>query len=185
MRSLDPLGPPEDARLDTSSVSRFVLGPNASLSVRGAWAFMGLASTATMGCAGYCTWLGFWPVLPFAGLELGALAWALVVSMRRNQYREVVSFDETRVRIEVGVAGQGASAQIDLPRAWTRAWIERDAERRHAPSRLVLGCSGQCVVVGRCLTDVERDELLIRFKGLLQAPLGGRRRTPGMTLGEG
>ena len=44
------------------------------------------------------------PVLPFAGLELGAVGWALAVSMRRNRYREVVSFGEERVRIEFGVA---------------------------------------------------------------------------------
>lgn len=180
MRSLHPLGLPEDTRLGSSSVTRFVVGPNASLSVRGAWLFMGLASAATLGCAAYCIWLGFWPVLPFAGLELGALGWALSVSMRRNRYREVLSFEETQVRIEVGVVGRGAATQIELPRAWTRAWIERDAAQRHAPSRLVLGCSGQRVVVGRCLTDAEREELLMRFKGLLGAPRVRAGQTPGM-----
>lgn len=185
MRSLDPLGPHEDAGLDMSPVTRFVLGPNASLSVRGAWIFMGLASAATLGCAAWCTWLGFWPVLPFAGLELGALGWALTVAMRGNRYREVLSFDEARVRIEIGMAGQGAAARFELPRAWARAWIERDATRRHAPTRLVLGCSGQRVVVGRCLTDEEREDLLVRFKGLLSAPIVRLGQTPGMTLGDG
>lgn len=185
MRSLDPLGPSEDAGLDTSAVTRFVLGPNASLSVRGAWVFMGLASTATLGCAAYCTWLGFWPVLPFAGLELAALGWALTVALRGNRYREVLSFDEAQVRIEIGTAGKGAAARVELPRAWVRVWIERDAARRHAPTRLVLGCSGQRVVVGRCLTDEEREDLLVRFKGLLAAPPRRLWRTPGMTLGEG
>lgn len=185
MRSLDPLGPPEDAGLDKSPVTRFVLGPNASLSVRGAWIFMGLASLATLGCAAYCNWLGFWPVLPFAGLELGALGWALTAAMRGNRYREVLSFDESQVRIEVGMTGQGAAVRFELPRAWTRAWIERDAEQRHAPTRLVLGCSGQRVEVGRCLTDEEREDLLVRFKGLLSAPGVRLRQTPGMTLGDG
>lgn len=178
------MGLPEDIEAGSSWVTRFVLGPNASLSVRGAKVFMGLASAATLGCAAWCAWLGFWPVLPFAGLELGALGGALVVSMRRSRYREVLSFDERRVRIDVGVVGQGASAQIELPRAWTRAWIERDLERRLVPTRLVLGCSGQRVVVGRCLTDDEREALLIRFKCLLQAPPARVGQTQGMTPGE-
>ncbi|MGH8518542.1 MAG: DUF2244 domain-containing protein, partial [Panacagrimonas sp.] len=99
-----------------------------------------------------------------------------------------VSFERERVRIEFGVAGQGAAAHIELPRAWARAWIERDAERRHAPTRLLLGSSGQRVVVGRCLTDDEREALAARFGMLLKVRRGhGQDRTPhsGMTLGEG
>lgn len=174
--------------LESALETRFVLGPNASLSVRGAWTFMLWVSLATLGAATWCAVHGFWPVLPFAGLELAALGWALVVSMRRNRYREVVSFERERVRIEFGVAGQGAVAQIELPRAWTRTWIERDAERRHVPTRLLLGSSGQRVVVGRCLTDEERGALMVRFGTLLKVRRGlTKDRLPhsGMTLGEG
>ncbi len=179
-----PLDPAIGACLET----RFVLGPNASLSVRGAWAFMISVSFATLGSASWCAFHGFWPVLPFAGLELAAVGWALAVSMRRNRYREVVSFEGERVRIEFGVAGQGASAQIELPRPWARAWIERDASRRHAPTRLLLGCSGQRVQVGRCLTDEEREGLLLRFGQLLKVRRGrqdDRATHSEMTLGEG
>ena len=174
--------------LDSVLETRFVLGPNASLSVRGAWAFMVWVSLATLGAATWCAVHGFWPVLPFAGLELAAVGWALVVSMRRNRYREVVSFERERVRIEFGVAGQGAAAHVELPRAWTRAWIERDADRRHAPTRLVLGSSGQRVIVGRCLTDEEREALAARFGTLLKVRRGrldDRTSHSGMTLGEG
>lgn len=176
------------APLDTTTESRFVLGPNASLTVRGACLFMASVSVATLGAAIWCVAHGFWPVLPFAGLELGAVGWALAVSMRRNRYREVVSFGEERVRIEFGVAGQGIRTQVELPRGWTRVWLERDASRRHAPTRLVLGCSGQRVVIGACLTDEERDALLARFRNVLQLrpiPQGTVGAEAGMTLGEG
>lgn len=164
-----------------------MLGPNASLSVRGAWVFMGLISFGTLAVAGWCAVHGFWPVLPFAGLELAAVAWALAVSMRRSRYREVISFSEDRVSIEFGVAGQGASARIEWPRAWTRVWLEKDESRRNAPTRLVLGSSAQRVVVAGCLTDEEREALLLRFKNLLQP---ARRMTDvavpaGLTLGDG
>ena len=174
--------------LDSSLETRFVLGPNASLSVRGAWTFMLLVSFATLGAATWCAVHGFWPVLPFAGLELAAVGWALSVSMRRSRYREVVSFDRDRVRIEFGMVGRGAAVQVELPRAWTRAWIERDPERRHAPTRLLLGSSGQRVNVGRCLTDEEREALAVRFGTLLKVRRGrldDRMSHSGMTLGEG
>lgn len=174
--------------LESAIETRFVLGPNASLSVRGAWTFMLLVSLSTLGAATWCAVHGFWPVLPFAGVELAAVGWALVVSMRRNRYREVVSFERERVRIEFGVAGQGAAAHVELPRVWTRTWIERDAERRHAPTRLLLGSSGQRVVVGRCLTDEEREALAVRFGQLLKVRRGyseDRKPHSGMTLGEG
>lgn len=174
--------------LETKVETRFVLGPNASLSVRGAWIFMLSVSVATLAVAGICTAHGFWPVLPFAGLELGAVGWALAVSMRRNRYREVVSVGAQTVRIEFGVAEQGARAQVELPRAWMRVWVERDAVRRHAPTRLVLGCSGQRVIVGACLTDEEREALAERFRNVLLSRRPDGRRTvadAGMTLGEG
>lgn len=174
--------------LESKLETRFVLGPNASLSARGAWIFMASVSFATLAIAGWCTAHGFWPVLPFAGLELVAVGWALAVSMRRNRYREVVSVGAQRVWVEFGVAGQGARAQVELPRAWTRVWLERDATRRHAPTQLVLGCSGQRVIVGSCLTDEEREALFERFKNVLLSRRPRVRQTgtdAGMTLGEG
>ncbi|MGQ0696613.1 MAG: DUF2244 domain-containing protein [Panacagrimonas sp.] len=162
-----------------------MIGPNASLSVRGAWIFMGLASFGTLACAAYCTWLGFWPVLPFAGLELAALGFALMVAMRRNRYREVVSFSDTRVSLEVGTLGRGAGAVMELPRGWTRAWMEPGV-RPNDPARLMLGCSGQKLEIGRCLTQEEREALLARFRALLRTSTVPRAVAhAGMTLGDG
>lgn len=148
---------------------------------------MGLISFGTLAVATWCALHGFWPVLPFAGLELAAVAWALSVSMRRSRYREVVSFNDERVCIEFGVAGQGASARVEWPRAWTRVWLEKDASRRHAPTRLVFGNSAQRVVVAGCLTDEEREALFLRFKNLLHpARRTQHAATPaGLILGEG
>lgn len=174
----------DDNRLD----ARFVLGPNASLTVRGAWICMALASFATLGSAAWCAYLGFWPVLPFAGLELGALGAALWVSVRRNAYREVVSFGDETVAVEFGMAGRGVIARAELPRCWTRVAVERNS-LRNQPTRLVLSSSGQRIQIGRCLTDDEREELAARFKSLLQtrragATDGAGLAQKGMTLGD-
>jgi len=137
-----------------------------------------------LGCAAYCTWLGFWPVLPFAGLELAAVGAALAVALRRNRYREVVSFAGARVTVEFGLAGRSVQAVVDFPRAWTRVWLERGS-RRHQPTRLILGSSGQRVEIGRCLTDEEREQLVERFRSLLQKPVVTTTAAQaGMNLGE-
>lgn len=185
-RSLDS---PLSVHLEPVVETRFVLGPNSSLSVRGAWFFMASVSFATLGAAVWCALHGFWPVLPFAGLELAAVGWALVVSMRRNRYREVVSFTADQVCVEFGLAGQGAQARAELPRGWARVWIERDAQRRHAATRLVLGCSGQRIVIGACLTDEERAALKERLGKILQRRPGPATdaavAVAGTTQGEG
>ena len=147
--------------------TRLVIGPNASLSERQACAVMGWMTALGLGIAGFFAALGFWPVLPFAGLELGALGAALWVSLRRNRYREVLTFDDQRVCIEFGIAGRGAQARVDLPRAWARVSLEL-GEYRNQPSRLLLAYGAQRVEIGRCLTDEEREALLSRIKKLLR-----------------
>src|SRR5262245_44660681 len=72
-------------------IARVVIGPNASLSEAQAWAFMGWMCAVGFGIAAVFAARGYWPILPFAGLELAALGAALWVTQRRNRYREVIS----------------------------------------------------------------------------------------------
>ena len=49
---------------------------------------------------GDCRWiclLGYWPVMPFAGLEMGVLAWAFEVIRRRELDYENLVIDRDRV----------------------------------------------------------------------------------------
>jgi uncharacterized membrane protein len=56
----------------------------------------------SLGAAVAFALLGAWPILPFAGLELGSLAAALYYVNWKLQYRQVITFDEQAVRIEEG-----------------------------------------------------------------------------------
>jgi hypothetical protein len=56
---------------------RIELAPNCSLTPQGARLFVGSLAAATFGLAGFLALRGLWPVLPFAGLEIGLLAWAV------------------------------------------------------------------------------------------------------------
>ncbi len=154
--------------------TRLVIGPNASMSVRQAVGFMAWMCTVSLAIGGFFAWRGFWPVLPFAGLELAALGAALVVSLRRNRYREMVVFDGDQIRIEVGEIGRGAGLAVCLERGATRVLLE-SGPYRNSPTRLVLSCQGQQLELGRCLTDAERLRLAGRMRELIHP---GWRRTP-------
>lgn len=146
--------------------TRIVIGPNASMTPALAGWFLLAASLASFGISGLLACLGYWPVLPFAGLEVGALGAALWVALKRNRYCEVLSFDDDRLSIEFGMRGQGVRARIELPRTWTRVTLEKGMHR-NSPTRLLLSCYGRNVPIAACLTDEERELLAIRLQSLL------------------
>lgn len=146
--------------------TQLTISPNASLTVAQARLFFGLTAALTCGVAVLVALLGLWLVLPFAGLELVALAVALIVAVRGNAYREVIRFTEDSVRIEFGIVGRGVLSSVTLSRSWTRAVIEPGANA-NAPTQLLLRSGMQCVGVAACLTDEEREKVQRRLQELL------------------
>lgn len=153
-----------DPRLPVDT--RLVIGPNGSLSGRQALGFFAGTGAVCLGIAGIFALQGLWPVLPFAGLELAALGAALAVVLRRNRYREVLCFEGERLRIEIGLAGDGARAVCEWPRSQTRVWLDAGPHAA-SPTRLVLACGASRLMLGACLTDAERAGLARRLKELV------------------
>lgn len=147
--------------------TRLVIGPNASLTSRQAAWFMAVASLFGLGIAAVFAALGFWPIFPFAGLELTALGAALWVSLKRNHYREVLCFAAGQLAVEFGTLDTGVQRRVVLPRSWTQVVLER-GERASDPLRLLLMYAGQRIEIGRCLTDEERSRLGQRIRELLK-----------------
>ncbi|HET9693974.1 MAG TPA: DUF2244 domain-containing protein, partial [Steroidobacteraceae bacterium] len=79
---------------------RIELSPNCSLTPATARRFVGSLALLTLGTALFFTWRGFWPVLPFAGLEIGLLWWAVRASMRAGARREVILISDDSVVLE-------------------------------------------------------------------------------------
>jgi uncharacterized membrane protein len=146
--------------------TRLVIGPNASMSPRQALLFFSGMCLVCLGIALMFAARGYWPVLPFAGLELLALGAALVVVLRRNRYREVLWFEGGRVRLECGLVGQGARVRCEWPRSSLRVWLEPGPHPGSA-TQLVLASGAQRTVVGGCLTDAERAALARRLRELI------------------
>lgn len=150
------------------------LAPNCSLSVRGAWLFYASACAPCLAVALLCVSRGFWPVLPFAGLELGLLGWALLHSMRRRHQTQLLLLDEDSVTIESRLRGR--RSRVVLSRHWARVRLR--SERAGAPSQLSIESHGRSFEVGNFLTDEERHALagrLMRLVGRVNEspPLGG------------
>jgi uncharacterized membrane protein len=97
-----------------------------------------------------------WPILPFAGLEMLLLGWALRVSLRRRHYSQTILVSDDRIRIETrdGVR----VGQIEFTRHWARVTLRRADTRLH-PSRLMIESHGRSCELGGFLNEEERRAL--------------------------
>ena len=144
--------------------ARIVIAPNCSLSVRGALLFFLTASAPCFGIAGILTFLGFWPVLPFAGLEMLILGAALRISLRRRHHRQTILVSESDVAVQSTIGS--ISREVVFPRHWAQVKLRRSTSRLH-PSRLVIESHGRQCAVGDFLTDEERRGLYGKLSELI------------------
>jgi len=149
------------------------LAPHCSLSVRGAVLFFAGVAFATFGIAGIATFLGFWPVLPFAGAEMLLLGWALHSNMQRRFERETIDISDTEV---VVTYARGNPARVVFPRHWARVKIRRPNSPLHR-SHLVIESHGRAYEVGKFLTEEERRQLA----AALRSQIGGMNQSPALS----
>jgi len=147
-------------------VHLFELSPNCSLTPRSAACFFASIVSVSLTIATVFAALGYWPVLPFAGLEMLLLGAALRYSLRRGQVRHFIHVDGERVTVR-RLSGNRAES-VEFARPWT--WLELRATRqRHGSSRLFVGSMGRRVEVGEFLTEAERLGLRQRLAEVLAA----------------
>ena len=146
--------------------TRLVVEPNASLSWAQAKLVIGWMCLVSLGIGLFFAVHGFWPVLPFCGMGLVAFAAGLLVSLRQNDYREVICFEGGRIQVQFGTLRRAHASTVSLQRNHTRVMLER-GPYRNSPALLVMSCCGQRVEVGRCLTDDERTALCQRMQQLI------------------
>jgi uncharacterized membrane protein len=145
-------------------MTRIDITPNCSLSVRGALLFFGSLCGVSFGIAGFMAWLGFWPVLPFAGLEMALLGWALKATLTRRFHSQTITVTETDVSVES--RDRTHYAQVVFPRHWAQVKLRRPASRLH-PSRLVIESHGRQCELGEFLTEEERRGLALKLQRLI------------------
>ncbi len=100
--------------------------------------------------------LGYWMILPFAGLEILAVTAAMAISVRATKdYELIVVNDQT-----VTVTKRRGKRMVthDFQRYWTRIRRERGVNRLH-PTHLLIGSHGRFVAIGSALTEELKDKL--------------------------
>jgi len=156
-RSVDPT--------DASGTAHTIeLVPRCALSPRGAVVFVATVAAGSLAVAAVCAAFGFWPVLPFAGIEIAALAWAVWLSMGRTKLRERITIGADSVVIELPASRQRARSVF--PRHWAKVKLHGPRTALH-PSRLTIESHGRAREVGRFLTEAERHALASRLKQLV------------------
>jgi uncharacterized membrane protein len=143
---------------------RIEIAPHCSLSTRGALLFFSSLCVVTFGLGTFLATRGFWPVLPFAGLEMALLGWALKVSLRRRHHRETIIVSEADVRVES--RDHSHYVEVVFPRHWARVKLRRPQSPLH-PSCLTIESHGRRCEVGSFLTEQERQGLAQRLTRLI------------------
>jgi uncharacterized membrane protein len=151
-------------RATAATQHRIELVPNCSLTPRSARAFVGGLACVTFAVASFFALQGLWPILPFAGLEIGLLWWAVRASLRAGQQRELILISDDSVVIERH--GPPRPARTVFARHWATVKL-RDPPAAQHPSRLMIESHGRACEVGRFLTEEERLGLAGRLRQLV------------------
>jgi uncharacterized membrane protein len=166
--------PPPRPTVGSAPTERVLeLSPRCSLTPKTARIFIGLVAAPTFAIAFFFTSQGFWPVLPFAGLEIGLLAWAVRASMRSGLERETITVTQDSVIVRHSDR-RGVQSAV-FPRHWSRVTLHAPLAALH-PHRLILESHGRACEVGRFLTEDERRSLAVR----LQQLVGNMNETPAL-----
>ncbi|MBU6211422.1 MAG: DUF2244 domain-containing protein [Gammaproteobacteria bacterium] len=143
---------------------RIELSPNCSLSPQGARRFFASVCVASMSVALPLTFMGYWPVLPFAGAELALLFWALRASMARRHEKQTITILAETVEIED--CRPPRQSCVVFPRHWAQVRICTGGSPLH-PSRLTVESHGRRHEIGSFLNEQERQALASRLRCLI------------------
>lgn len=144
----------------------WIIRPNQSLSWRRArQVYMAIAGVI-LGIGLVFAWRGYWPVLPFAGLEIVVLGVAFYRCLSHSQIREVVTISRDTVSVERG--HKQPEEHWECPRAWARINMERSPITWY-PSRLSVAFQGRQVEIGRFLNEMERQRLAVELQGMIRS----------------
>ena len=141
---------------DGDDTGYFVLKPNLAETWETAVWFFGFVALVPVVIAIAFASLGFWPILPFAGLEVAVLIWAVYRVRKLGAQQEVLRFSKDQVSLERGI--NEADFQWVRQRAWIRAYYNKAPVYGH-PHKLSLGYQGERCEFGRFLTEDEREAL--------------------------
>lgn len=140
--------------------------PNASLTRRGRRVLFAAVAAVSLAIALAFSLLGAWLVLPFAGLELVALALAL-----RHLEKHAADYEAVHLhggRLSVEVRDGETCTQQDCAACWMRFFLCRPPEIGAA--RLRFRAHGRHIDIGRWMNEEQLGDLAAELKHTIHSP---------------
>lgn len=139
--------------------------PNRSLTqTQHRLAFWSLAGSCCATAGGFAL-LGYWPALPFAGLEAGLLAWSFAALRRQDGNYETLTIDGDKVVLEWRTGTHRERREMN--RRW--ACVVCDCGTPGRNCRLSLRSHGRETRIGQYLSDEARLHLAATLRRKLRA----------------
>lgn len=155
----------EDCEGVSTGAFVFQSRPNHSLThSQQRFVFWSLAAVCFATASGFAL-LGYWLVLPFAGLEIGLLAWALGALRSQEGNYETLTIEGDVVVLEWRAGTDGERREMN--RQWARVVCDCGTPGRNC--RLSLSSHGRETKVGQYLSDEARLQLAATLRRKLQA----------------
>lgn len=108
---------------------------------------------------------GYWPILPFAGLEMLGLTAAIWYCVRKTHRQEVVRFSQDEVVVELGV--NKVEREHRFQRFFTRVHVEAPTGSRRS-QRIALAEREHRLEIGEFLTDDEKETLIRELRQMIR-----------------
>ncbi len=140
-----------------------VLTPHRSLSPKGFAVLMTLVCIVSFGTGLLFYLMGAWPVMGFMGLDVLLVYVAFKLNFRALRVYETVDLSDEALTV-TRVAPSGKSQSWSFNPYWVRLNLN---ERVGRASELTLSSHGKQIVLGRFLTDPEREDFTSALKAAL------------------
>jgi len=114
--------------------------------------------------SGYFALHGLWLVFPFGLLEIGFVFVCLYLRMRANTKTEVITFDETTVRVERG--HHHAEKSWKYHRIWTNFFVKKPAAHGY-PKKIFICSHGRELELGSFLNKKDKEILIKDLKNVV------------------
>ena len=146
---------------ERTRTGQIVLRPNRSWTWR--WNLYCVAALTALSTTVATTfaWLGFWMVLPFTGLEIGALIACLYICVRRTHVQEVLTFSVDELVVETG--HRRPEHVHRFVRFFTRFCIER-SDNAWREDRIAIQARDQRLEIGRFLSSDDKARLVEQLR---------------------
>ncbi|CAN5245566.1 hypothetical protein BH09PSE6_BH09PSE6_30330 [soil metagenome] len=123
---------------------------------------LGALAAATLVIALAFSSIGAWPVLPFAGIEILALAAALVIHARQLGDADLIAIADGRLRVE-----KRSNGRVEQRCDWPAGWVRIDTEAG-VGGTVRLSYGRDRVAVAACLAEPARRRFADELKSAIK-----------------